>query len=373
MHFLFVAPEICPPFTEGRKRFVADLTAELAVGHRVDLLTSQPTTQRDTLSPPATAPCCPHPAACLLRPLAALPSRLSGGRPDVVCQFPYGTFTGVRRFANTLFMRAVDTYCRAKGIPCVTVLYSIEGSLSPAAIARHVSCLALSQRPDWQGYRVDIGLGFDQWPPRPKRAAGPLRILFLAGMWQRRAERLDHVLEVRGLRHILQAGEELSSHGFQATAASPLFEYPELRERVLSEPSNKWPAGTLTLLGTAPVPDVYYHADLFLFPYSSPILHFVPTSVLEAMAAGTPTVLADHPFLRTLAGVGEIAFFFDPSKQGDLERAVLAAARDPERLSLVASTAQKHVTKEWSLRRSAQQLLEVASAVRRRHGASPSL
>ena len=68
-----------------------------------------------------------------------------------------------------------------------------------------------------------------------------------------------------------------------------------------------------------------------------------------------------------------VAFFFDPSKQGDLERAVLAAARDPERLSLVASTAQKHVTKEWSLRRSAQQLLEVASAVRRRHGASPSL
>ena len=361
MKFLFVASEISPPYTEGRKRFVLDLAHEIQRKDAVHLLTTASTTDGEIIdSIPRTHHHCGSRLRHLLWPTQALQAMITRFRPDVICHFPYGTFRHVYGYASQWSMARIDRISRKHGIPCITLMYSIDDATTPEKLKRKVSCLAIQPRPGWQGATVALGRDYHMWPRRREQGAGRT-LLFMAGMWQSNTQRVDHVLETRGLSVLLQAGRLLGPHGVNLIVASPLFRDEACRRYLLQHPTNAWPSSQLSLKSIVDVPAIYHDADLFVFPYQRDIAQFVPTSVIEAMVAGTPVIMTDLPCLRRLANGGETAYLFPPHDAPALAATVLAALSDQTRRGALAERAQHYAVGQWSIERSAHDLRELAT------------
>lgn len=364
MRLLFVAPEICTPWSEGRKKWVRDLVAEMHGVDEIAVLTSVPDGQHTAFAAPAEALACGTKAARLTVLLRRLTRLIGEFRPDVVCSFPYGTFRRAHGLANRGYMAMVDLICRRQGVPCVTLMYSIDQHATPRQLQRWVSNLAVGSNADWSGHTVDPGVPLDTLPEVPRKVGGPPTVLFLTGLWQTTPQRVDHMLEVRGLGTILQAGPMLCPAGVRLIAGAPLLADPTCREYLMSHPCNLWDPDLLEIETTAPIPDVYGKADLFVFPYGHEIGHFVPTSVVESMLAGTPVAVSDLPMLKKLACDESNAFVFRNGDVQSLARVVLDALEHPARRDEVARSARAYACEHWNIERSATQLRDVIARVR---------
>jgi glycosyltransferase involved in cell wall biosynthesis len=170
-------------------------------------------------------------------------------------------------------------------------------------------------------------------------------------MWHRTRKRLDHVLRVRGLGILLQCGAKLAAQGMRLTVAAPLLADHSLQHHLRELAENTWPTGNLKLCGESQVPDIYLEHDLFAFPYMREETQFIPTSVVEAMRAGTPVVLPDLDFLRPLA-THQRAFTFRTGDADALARSVVGALADSSRYHAVRQQAMDYVTSEMSIERS---------------------
>jgi hypothetical protein len=360
MKILFLAPGVIPPYSEGRKRFVVDLAVALrGLGHRVLLLTSGMAPEglaeySDTLVIPAS-----HRLTRLLAPLPALGAILCKNKPDLVISFPFGTFSGIHYLPSRLFMVIADRSCRARRVPCLTVLYSLDRCSRPEHLAPYVSQLITGQIPGWQGPSLPLGRDFDQWSPRSELAGMRRRILFLAGMWQPTRKQLDHVLQVRGLVYLLQAGERLAAAGFSLHVSVPLLSAPQCQVWLRDHPSNTWPIETLALSGESEVPAVFHEADVFVFPYAEDITQFTPTSVVEAMCTCTPVAMSDLPFLRPLAEGGGAALFA-PRDPVALAECLMSLLADQDRLHSQVCIAAERAMAAWGITQSAKALLVLA-------------
>lgn len=366
MKILLVAPEICPPWTEGRKRFVRDLSACLSRAHDVQVLTT---------TTPDVTPQFPVPASVLrcrwrwqhltaLRPELAV--MLSHFQPQLVCHLPYGTFRHLYRAVNVWSMRRIDNTCDAAGVPCFTVMYSISREADVQRLGAQVRHMVLNDLRAPTGFPVvRLGLDFADWPepPRERPLSAPLRVLFMAGMWQRTPARLAHVLDVRGLRLLLRAGSQLAKHGVHLTVAVPLLADAGLQERLRRTPDNTWPQAQLSLTGEVTVPDIYAAHHLFVFPYAREEKQFTPTSVLEAMRAGTPVLLPDLDFLKSLVGSGRHAYIFRANDVLSLSASVLAAAADPAQWNTIRREALGFVRKAMSIERACDDLLSLYTSL----------
>lgn len=367
MKILLVAPEICPPWTEGRKRFVRDLGAGLSQDHDVRVLTT---------TTPDTDPKFPVPASVIRcrwrwQHLTALqrhlPGALSSFQPQLVCHLPYGTFRHLYSAVNLWSMRQIDKTCDTAGLPCFTVMYSISREANVDRLGSQVRHLVLNDfREAGRFPVVRLGLDFTDWPEPPVARPVPsssCRLLFMAGMWQRTPARLDHVLDVRGLRLLLRAGSQLSKQGMRLTVAVPLLGDRRLQERLRQLSDNTWPPERLTLTGEVSVPDIYGDHDLFVFPYAREEKQFTPTSVLEAMRAGTPVVLPDLRFLKSLADGGRHAYTFRANDVDHLSATVLAAVTDSARYNVLRREALTYVCKAMSIERACDDLLSLYSSL----------
>lgn len=367
MKILLVAPEICPPWTEGRKRFVRDLSAGLSRDHDVHVLTT---------TTPGVTPQFPVPASVvrcrwrwqhltmLQRELALVLSRF---QPQFVCHLPYGTFRHLYRAANVWSMRQIDKACEAAGVPCFTVMYSISREADVQQLGAHVRHMVLNDFRAAPGFPVvRLGLDFTDWPEPPleRPLSAPFRLLFMAGMWQRTPARLDHVLDVRGLRLLLRAGSQLAKHGIHLTVAVPLLADARLQERLRRTPDNTWPQAQLSLTGEVTVPNIYAAHDLFVFPYAREEKQFTPTSVLEAMRAGTAVLLPDLDFIKSLVGYGRYAYTFRANDVLSLSESVLAAGADPAQLNTIRREALVFVRKAMSIERACDDLLSLYMSLR---------
>lgn len=360
MKVLLVAPEICTPWSEGRKKWVRDLAEEMHGTDEVFVLTSVPPGESTSFASPSDALACTGRAGRLTVLLRRLPEYIRRLRPDLVCSFPYGTFRRTHGFANRAYMRIVDFICRGQGIPCLTLLYSIDEHATPGALKRWVSNLAVGEHADWDGFTVDPGVCVETLPTVPRSPGYTPTILFLTGLWQRTPQRVEHMLQVRGLETILQAGRTLCDAGVRLIAGAPLLADEACRQYLLSHPSNQWAPDMLEFETMAPIPEVYGRGDLFVFPYRHEIGHFVPTSVVEAMLAGTPVAVSDLPMLRKIAQGGRNAFEFANGDPDALAEVVLAALGDPDRRRTVADSALAYARERWNIGRSAEQIRQAA-------------
>ncbi len=281
-------------------------------------------------------------------------------QPALVCHLPYGTFRHLYGLINLWTMRRIDRACGNFGALCFTVMYSISQEADTRKLRPSVKHLVLNQfRDGFDDKVVRLGLDFAEWPALQERRSNlsAPRLLFMAGMWQPTKKRLEHVLNVRGLRLILQAGAELSKLGMQLTVAAPLLDSMALQSELRLHSDNTWPAAQLELTGHAQVPNIYMEHDLFIFPYMREETQFTPTSVVEAMRAGTPVVLPNLDFLRTLGGEERYAFTYSAGNLEALTRTIIAAMDDRVRYSEVRRRAFEHVGETLSIESSCEDLL----------------
>ena len=359
-HCLVVAPEICSPWTEGRKNLVRDLCSALTRrGISVSLLTfwkrrADPTaieqvrvigTYRKTS------------ASGLLFMLRSVSETIEALAPDVVLHFPYGSFKHMRGHANRLAMRVVDRSATAKRYTCATILYSADEHADLRRLSAMVSRLIVGPGTDDQLDQLEFGIDCQSWPTKHPDD-GARRILFMAGMWQRTRSRLRHVMQRRGLELLLKAGEALRDTGARLRLAAPLFSDRSLAQAVLNHPDNSWPPSSIEITGQARIPDIYLDCDLFVFPYNVRIQSFRPTSVIEAMMSGIPAVVPDFPFMRNALGDAPVLWFApgDPTALAQACRTVLG---DPDRAAELGGSSARYARAHWSIEATTEQLLSL--------------
>jgi len=360
---LIVAPEICSPWTEGRKNFVRDLVDWLWSHEQLFVLTSRPAHEYSSFPCEHRILCCRWKPQHLLSILRNLSSIIKDNHPEIVCHFPYGTFRRYYGLANKSYMASVDRICSRNGVPCLTIMYSIDASVSPGQLDRLVSHLVLGERDNWHGDVIDPGLRFDHWPALNLKSTGPPTVLFMAGMHQQNKNRVDHVLKVRGLDLLLKTGAILAKDGVRLIIASPLFENLTFRKYVLNSKSNSWPENAVKFESVVTVPEIFSHVDLFVFPYSKQIQHFIPTSVRESMSASVPVVIPDFALFKALIKDGETGFVFKSGNHRSLAEKIQQALTDRQRLRQIGEASRQYARTRWSIERSAQQLRILAQRV----------
>ena len=201
MKLLIVAPEISPPWTEGRKKLVFDLAAALTECCTVRLATT------GDMNEPLTAPCPGYRKKVFSRwqKLFMLHNimnqELRNWRPDAVCHFPFGTFHGLKGMVNRWSIRYVDKRCRKLGLRCLTILYSItKGSIH--SLKKHTRELVLSPEKDVRGLRnMVMGINTSKISPIIFPSHDKPTLLFMAGLQETRRSMLHHVINERGLAH----------------------------------------------------------------------------------------------------------------------------------------------------------------------------
>jgi len=359
---LVVAPGICTPYSEGRKRFVLDLIQTLSGQNEVLLLTTTVKGESTKLKTRFHTRVLGHGVFHLLYLIIRLPFTIKEFKPDIICVFPYGTFRNLYGVASKLFMRCVDKIASIFSVFCLTVVYSLDEYGRHQQLRKIVSNLTLSQRPDWDGMVVNLGVNTAHWPEKKSNIdvdSSHKTLLFMAGMWEQTTDRVDHVIAVRGLGVLLEAGESLSSAGIRLIVAAPLFSSELCREYVRQHAKNTWPESNLEFREFVSVPEIYWDADLFVFPYTKEINHFVPTSVVEAMLAGVPVALSDKSFLDPLAGNEDRVVRINAFDHESLSNVLVDTLNNPDLLRRLSGSAACYARESWSIEASAEQIQQL--------------
>ena len=189
-------------------------------------------------------------------------------------------------------------------------------------------------------------------------AEGRFLILTVGGIEPRKGS--DHLVRALALLHQRMAPSPvlavIGGHSFQ--------DHRAYREAVLdSLPGLGLELGRdVVLLGTLPddeMPGWYHAADAFAFPSVNEGFGLV---VLEALAAGTPTVVADLPAFREYLTYGRDALVVDPGDDAALADQLERIAREPALRSSLAA-AGRVVADRFTWSSCAEQHLAIYNAL----------
>jgi glycosyltransferase involved in cell wall biosynthesis len=348
---VFVAPGVAPPWTEGRKNFVRDLAQTLRLaGHSVEVLNGGVTDDGSSTGVGlALAP---------LRVLFELRAYLHDHKDiDTVVLFPYGRFVGLTGAVNQAFLHIAQRISRARGLPQIPLFYSCAGLSLHVLSARFAPALAVGR--SIPGVKR-ISLGINHRDLRWRSAYDvPMRLLFLCGYQKAKPSVLREVLDERGLRDLLAAGNALAESGMQLTIAIPFLRDASMRALLESEIARLCPAIDVQLSGDIPPLDALMTHDVFIFPYRVEHSVFVPTSLLEAMSIGIPVIAADHAMYHDLTHDDENlrCGLHRPGDSRDLVLAVKEMVRNYPAAVTRAAETREQIREQWTLQRCADELL----------------
>ena len=351
---LLVAPGVVPPWTEGRKNFVRDLASVLPSEQcDVEIIDGAPGNTR-AIGSRLLAP---------IRAVAKLRERLARADEAIsVALFPYGRFSGAIGVMNRWFILAATRACVESRVPHATVFYSAAG-LRLDALGAYAPALAVGREAPGVGA---IPLGIEHADRAWHGGATAKRALFLCGYQGTQPSVLEAVLEERGLRDLLKAGETLAALGLKLTIAIPFLRDVRMRDLLTAESARLCPSLDIELDGmTAPLDALCSH-DVFLFPYRAEHAVFVPTSLLEAFSVGIPVVASDHAMYGALArGDGEARCALHCAGDAEALGRVAASTIEEFDAAIAKATATRAWVREtWTLRRSATALLQVLEKLR---------
>lgn len=346
---LFVAPGVMAPLTEGRKLFVTEL-AELLRQRGTDV---EVMNGGDSSGIRAIA-----------RSLRDLRRRIeTADRVTAVFVFPYGTYTGLRAYANRFLVRRASSLCEAGGVFSRPVFYSCAGMSFEDFCTRYRPGFAVGRGGEGMT-QLCLGTSRDlpQWSPLN---GAPAKLLFLCGYQTASRAALRNVLYQRGLIDALRAGNALASAGASLTIAIPFLRNSGIRTRLSSLADGLCPELRVTMVDSGSPIHLLADHDVFLFPYRAQHAVFVPTSLLEAIQIGIPTLAADQECYRSLTtGAPAAGCRLHPA--GDWRALSDQFMRIKQEYAEVVSGARASAAiarKTWTLSRSADELLAAIPAL----------
>jgi glycosyltransferase involved in cell wall biosynthesis len=330
MRILMVAPKICTPWTEGRKKYFIDLVEELNRYHQVSVAVSCDYNNETIDDCAWSVVYCRNTFQHVTSLVGHVRQMLADVKFDLVCYLPFGVFGGIRGIGNVISIKLIEYLARRSGAKVVSLMYSVSQEAKRWYIAPFIKDIVRNQfSPDERS--VCYGLHLKQFENAAFKGITSKRLLFMAGMTEIHQERLDYVLNVRGLGVLLRAGKELYQRGYTLTVACPIFESDMLRKQLKELAINTWPEENLKILNEVSVPEIFAVHELFIFPYGREELQFVPTSVLEAMYNFVPVILSNCNFLQPFINGGMMhAWSFDMNNHLSLLSVLIGSEDDPD-------------------------------------------
>lgn len=359
MKVLMVGPKICTPWSEGRKKFFRDLCQ--VTTERWDVLAFITVNEGETADLPVKTEehICRSGSQHLIHIRRHLRHAIRMHQPDLVCHLPFGVFSGLRGLANIWSIRYVERLCRRQSIPCCTLMYSLTNDADTWFHRFALKNAYLNQHSAAQR-TVRFGVNLPAIDPvfLAREASDEKCILFMSGEAVESDDSFKYVMDVRGLRLLLRAGEELQKRGYRLIVAVPFLQNKRLRRRVASSNDNYWAPGSIEYLDKISLPKIFDRARLFAFPYGNEEVQFVPTSIIEAMHFGVPVVL---PKLNFLAPFYESEGRCLPYNSGDIGSFydAIDAARDTDFLNSIRKQASKYIEEEYNILNSVNDLEQI--------------
>jgi glycosyltransferase involved in cell wall biosynthesis len=321
MKVLIVAPRICTPWTEGRKKFVRDLLHAAAGRWQLCGLVTIDPGESTRLPQDFDTHVVSSTKQHLFYLTGNLPRAIAHHKPDLVCHFPFGTFSGLRGFGNLWAIASIARTCRKAGVRCCTIMYSLTAEANTALHRFLLKDVHFNQYlGGGNGIRFGVHLApnTDDFHDTSSRA-----LLFMSGAAEATPESLDYVLDVRGLRYLLKAGAVLSRRQYRLVVAVPFLRDATMLERLRQHPDNQWESGRIEFRPEVALPEVFRGMSAFVFPYGQEEKQFVPTSIVEAMHFGIPVVLPRLNFLAQFHTGATKALVHEPRDVESLSAQIL--------------------------------------------------
>jgi len=211
----------------------------------------------------------------------------------------------------------------------------------------------------WGLKHMVMGINTSKIPRISSTSHNKPTLLFMAGLQETRRNMLHHVLNERGLVDLIEACPFFEKAGLRVIAAIPLLKDPKLRNELRQRFLEKCPGLDLDLRTQVSIPEIFHEVDIYIFPYRVELTQFIPTSILEAMAAGIPVVLSDLQMLSSLANKGKTAYQYRRCDANHLWEVIQSVLSDNHGRKEMCARARKFVEKEWSIDRSVQDLLGI--------------
>ncbi len=170
---------------------------------------------------------------------------------------------------------------------------------------------------------VPYGIDFTKFTPRsqPRDARGPLRLLFVGTLSQR-----------KGIKYLLQALDALPKGAAELTLCGRAVDDLELFRQ------SKVPIHLHPSISAEGLLDAYRAADLFVFPSMAEGFAQV---LLEAMASGLPILSTSRTAAPDLIRQGVEGFIVEPGNAVDLAVHIEKFLRDPRRIQSMGAAARR--------------------------------
>lgn len=363
MKDLIVGPGLCDsPVSEGRRKFVLELSSRLKDTFELDFLNNSAEADESVYQPRGVLRGPMATWAEFIRFHRRLESAVTRKRPGLVCHFPYGSFHGIRGLINIYSMNFVDRMCASHGVRCLTLLYSITKA-SRRTLARFVRELVLQPSPEWTGLTMRMGIDLVESTEGTHRSSAKPSILFMSGAGKGPIfSPFKYVLNERGLEEIVNIAHFLASNDIRVIVAVPLLDDLKTKEKVKNLFKEKAPALDLELRTFVSVPQIFGEADLFIFPYKRELTQFVPTSILESMAAGVPVVIPKTKMLSCFYTEVPVCYLYEPCNIAQLGETIVRAIADEKGRALLAQKAKDYVKANWSIEQSVEDLRRIQNS-----------
>ena len=358
MKVLLVAPRICTPWTEGRKKFFLDLIRQVEDSWQLCGLVT--VDAGETTSVPKDFQVIEVGASKehVLGLRRESQQAVETCKPDLVCYFPFGVFGGLRGWANLWLILSIERICKKNAIPCCTLMYSLTAEAKGYLYRRLLKQVYFNQYSD-AGQTIRFGVKLPEFTLPEVHPGQGKTLLFMSGEAGESPDRLAYVMDVRGLRLLLQGGAQLADRGFRLIVAVPLLKNFELLEILKSSTDNSWPRENISFQQEARFPDIYLKAGIFVFPYAQEEMQFVPTSIVEAMYYGIPVVLPELNFLRQFYTEEARAQVYKKGKLDALINGIVELDGNSQRQQDLRLVARKFIEQEYDMANTAADIERV--------------